>query len=290
MISAVVSYVNCEDPQWLESYKSHVGNFDQTFGNSISRFRDKGTFKLCLDSIEKFAPYINDVFIIVSSPSQIPDWLDTNKYHIIYHSDFIPEEYLPLFSSCALETWFGKLPDKIGERFIYFNDDMILTSPTNELTFFDKFWNPTIGINIWDTDSVIKHVDHIRTNCYNLVMNTYVLREVNVQHCPAPYRLSWCKEFFYIYKNKLLEIYNPLTRDENSISQYAYMFYQMMYHNIINNPIPGKSFYGIKKYSKLISNELPLNDYVWICLNDTDLFDITPVITNINDYIQNYQV
>jgi hypothetical protein len=284
-ISAVISYVNCNDPQWLESYRSHVGEFNNTFNNCISRFRDTGTLKLCIDSIVKFAPYINDIYIIVSSPSQIPNWLDTNKYHIIYHSDFIPKEYLPLFSSCALETWFGNLPNYIGEKFIYFNDDMILTSPTNEQTFFDKNNNPIIGINIWDTDSVQRHVDRIRTNCYNLVMGTNINREVVPQHGPAPYRLSWCKEFFSINKEKLLQIYNPLTRDNNCISQYAYMFYQMMFHNIINKPIEGKSFYNKNTYMKLLYGILHLNDYVWVCLNDYDNFDMSPVIEYVDNYI-----
>ena len=53
---------------------------------------------------------------------------DHPKLHIVNHRDFIPEEYLPTFSSHAIELNMHRIPD-LAEHFLYFNDDVYLMKP-----------------------------------------------------------------------------------------------------------------------------------------------------------------
>lgn len=283
-INAVVSYVNGDDPVWMESFKNAGGILDKSFAAGACRYRDTGTFELCLKSIKKFAPYVEKIFIIVASESQIPDWLDRSQYHIIYHEDFIPKQYLPVFTSCAIETFFGLLPDEVGDRFIYFNDDMILVSPTTEYTFFNKKGMPRIGIQLYDSNKIVKHIDNIRENCYNIVMGgDWKNRECFIQHGPAPYVLNWCKEFYINHEKELLKRLHPVRRHPDDICQYAYMFYQMMFHNIENVEIPGKSF--MNNYLKI--KILDYKKLIWVCLNDNTVFDIRPYVNILKTQILN---
>ena len=57
----------------------------------------------------------------------LPAWLEPDhpKLHIVNHRDFIPEEYLPTFSSHAIELNMHRIPD-LAEHFLYFNDDVYL--------------------------------------------------------------------------------------------------------------------------------------------------------------------
>lgn len=131
-IDAVISYVDGSDPIWLESYKQfRVSDLqeqsnpkDADVGN---RFRSCNELKYCLRSIESFAPWIRTIYLVVSGPSQLPQWLNQNspKLQIVSHSDFIPSTYLPTFNSHVIEAHLHRIPG-LSEIFLYLNDDVFL--------------------------------------------------------------------------------------------------------------------------------------------------------------------
>ncbi|KAH9260901.1 hypothetical protein BASA82_001084, partial [Batrachochytrium salamandrivorans] len=91
-----------------------------------NRFKDHGELKYSLRSLEKFAPWVNRVFLVTNG--QIPDWLNTSRVTVIPHDDFFPPADLPTFSSPAIEANLFRIK-KLSNRFLYFNDDMFLASP-----------------------------------------------------------------------------------------------------------------------------------------------------------------
>lgn len=135
-IDAVISYVDGSDPIWLESYqqfrnsdlKEKSTSKDAAVGN---RFRSCDELKYCLRSINKFAPWIRNIYLVVSSPSQLPSWLNKNspKLQIVSHSDFIPLTYLPTFNSHVIEAHLHRISG-LSEIFLYFNDDVFLGRAT----------------------------------------------------------------------------------------------------------------------------------------------------------------
>lgn len=85
------------------------------------RFINNDELKFSLRSVEKYAPWINKIFIVTDG--QTPDWLDLNnpKIRIVDHTEIIPKEKLPLFNSCAIES---RIPfiEELSEHFLYAND------------------------------------------------------------------------------------------------------------------------------------------------------------------------
>ena len=70
-IDAVIPYVDCADPNWVDSYTVAMDNDDF----SKIRFRSWGTLKYLLRGIAKYMPFIRNVLLIVSDKSQVPDWV-----------------------------------------------------------------------------------------------------------------------------------------------------------------------------------------------------------------------
>lgn len=101
------------------------------------RFRDWGLLKYSFRSFEKNASWFHKLFFVTDG--ELPDWLNTNhpKLEIIRHQDFIPNQYLPVHNSNAIEVNFHRIPG-LSECFVYWNDDMYVTSPTKETDFFEN--------------------------------------------------------------------------------------------------------------------------------------------------------
>ena len=80
-------------------------------------------------------PFIDRVVLIVSTESQVPDWVNRDKVRIVTHEEFMPAEHLPTFSSSAIESDMWRI-DGLSERFIYGNDDIFVLKPLTEDDFF----------------------------------------------------------------------------------------------------------------------------------------------------------
>lgn len=134
MIDIVVPWVNPADKKWQELNKMYSKNKGD---NSKQRTRDIHIFKYFFRGIEENCPWVRKIHLLLQSPSQIPAWLDTSnpKLHIVYHDQYIPEEFLPTFNTFVIEAFFHKIPD-LSENFITCNDDFIFTNLTTEEDYF----------------------------------------------------------------------------------------------------------------------------------------------------------
>ncbi len=139
-VDLVYLWVDGEDPQWKKKKKSYLGasaipHNDETTADC--RFVDHDELKYSLRSVEMYAPWINNIYILTDG--HYPKWLDLNhpKVKVIDHKDFIPNEYLPLFNSMAIELYIGEI-EGLSEHFIYGNDDMLFAKPTPKSFFFNE--------------------------------------------------------------------------------------------------------------------------------------------------------
>ena len=76
---------------------------------------------------------------IVAKDGQKPSWLKESnpRIKIIPHSQIIPKKYLPTFNSIVIESYLHRIPG-LSEKYIYFNDDILLWNPVTEDMFFTK--------------------------------------------------------------------------------------------------------------------------------------------------------
>ncbi len=134
-IDVVILWVDGSDEKWLEERAKYLTGSGQDAGTN--RYRDWGTLKYLFRGIEKYAPWVNRVFLVTCG--QCPDWLNTEcpRVRLVNHSDFLKPENLPTFSSRAIDLNLWKIPG-LSEYFIYFNDDMFLTNHVKPDDFFKK--------------------------------------------------------------------------------------------------------------------------------------------------------
>ena len=141
-IDFVLPWVDGEDVLW-QTQKDHYAaldtNMSQTMSrvdsNSKSRYRDWGLLRYWFRAIERFAPWVNNVFFVTCG--QKPEWLDEShpKLQLVNHSDYIPSPYLPTFNSNTIELNLHRI-NSLSEHFVLFNDDVFLLQPVKPEFFF----------------------------------------------------------------------------------------------------------------------------------------------------------
>ena len=131
-IDFVVTWVDCADPCWQKIYRDFTGK--ETVSD-CNRYRDWGTLKYWFRAVEKNAPWVNKIFFITCG--QKPDFLNTDhpKIKCVTHSDYIDSKYLPTFNSNVIELNLHRIPE-LSERFVLFNDDILLNAPVSPEDFF----------------------------------------------------------------------------------------------------------------------------------------------------------
>ncbi len=133
-IDFVIIWVDGNDPEWRKEKAKHDSS-TVTTSNSEVRYRDWDNLQYWFRAVEKFAPWVNKIHFVTWG--HIPKWLDTSnpKLSIVKHTDFIPEKYLPTFSSHTIELNLHRI-EGLAEQFVYFNDDIFLTAPVSPEDFF----------------------------------------------------------------------------------------------------------------------------------------------------------
>ena len=137
-IDFVVTWVDGSDPEWQAEkakYEKIVGIANSNTDNGEERYRDWDIFRYWFRAVEKYAPWVRNVFLVTWG--HLPEWLDQEcpKLKIVKHLDFIPEEYLPTFNCNPIEINLHRIHD-LSEHFVYFNDDVFLSRPVEPEDFF----------------------------------------------------------------------------------------------------------------------------------------------------------
>lgn len=135
-IDFIITWVDMNDREWQKEFEKYSDKNDNT-KNGISevRFRDYGFLKYWFRGVDKFAPWVRKIHFVTSG--QKPEWLDENnpKIHLVRHSDYIPEQFLPTYNSVVIERYMHRIPD-LAEHFVYFNDDFYIINTIGPERFF----------------------------------------------------------------------------------------------------------------------------------------------------------
>jgi len=146
-IDVVYTWVNGSDIVWRSNKKRHHDLYvkkmtgqepddsdaeeeDDDQANGDKRYRERDELLYSLRSIDKYAPFVRKIFIVVADGQQ-PHWL--KEYHpkiqLVPHSQIFenPDQNLPTFSSVAIESNLINIPG-LADFFWYFNDDTFLGS------------------------------------------------------------------------------------------------------------------------------------------------------------------
>lgn len=268
-IDIVLPYVNGLDPEWQKIHNQYRENVDYT------RFDGHDILKYVLRSIDTNLPWINKVHLLVMQESQIPEYINQETVHIVFHKDFIPEEHLPTFNANTIEMYLWNIPE-LSEHFIYINDDIIFNNELSHLFFFSEDMFPLTTItptrytektqNLLYFKFFKKSIELAARNIYiNIFPNNYLLRP---GHGSSVFKKSNLKNIYELYKT---EIEDSITkfRDEKNINQYFWSAYQ--FFNELSFMKPKEYYYiqvietTIEQIEKLFHSPIPE-----LCLNDVE--------------------
>lgn len=138
-IDYVIPFVDCSDRDWVSEYRKYVSGTSD-WSNNSTRFRDWDTLRYQLRSIERYMPWIRNVYIVMSvSASQIPKWLDTRneRVRVVWDWELIPREYLPVFNSNVIDLYIPRIKG-LSEHYLYACDDYIVLKELKPEDFFSE--------------------------------------------------------------------------------------------------------------------------------------------------------
>src|SRR5829696_6591355 len=99
------------------------------------RFSDNDEIRFCLRSIHNYAPWVRTIWLVTDN--QVPAAIHRRRasrhnVHIVDHREIFRgyEQFLPTFNSLAIETMLWRI-EGLADRFLYFNDDMMLVGPVH---------------------------------------------------------------------------------------------------------------------------------------------------------------
>lgn len=297
-IDFVIPWVDSEDPKWQELYRKEFPDSEV----DKNRFTDTGLLKYWFRAVEEYAPWVNKIHFITQG--HLPDFLniDHPKINIVKHEDYIPEKYLPTFSSHTIELNLHRI-EGISEQFVYFNDDTYLNNPV-EPTFFFKnglprdtaILRPIVSPNYWHISEVHQNnngiinqnfkfkktfrkniskwlsIEYGIFNFSNLLFSLFN-HVVGFQqdHMPSAFLKStflevWEKEFNLLDKTSS----NKLRNIKTDVNQWLFKQWQVM--NGYFNPKSSKNgkLFTVHTVDDILEVEETLNNQKlkYICIND----------------------
>ncbi len=298
-IDFVIPWVDGGDPAWLKEKNYYTGKInDQEDGRDI-RFRDWETLKYWFRGVEKYAPWVNQIHFVTWG--HLPEWLNTEhpKLHIVNHKDYIPEEYLPTFSSHVIELNMHRIPG-LSDHFVYFNDDIFILKPLQENDFFENGLpcdlcvanaiTPRLGefspILLQTTSYINKHFNKkqdmkknfgkwfspkygkllIRTIC--LTPWTFYTGFFN-HHLAVAYDKKTLETVWKEEPEILKETCSHRFRDNADVSQYIFRYWRLAAGDFVPHSILGK-YVNMSDDNSAIYSAIKNQSYKLFCINDKE--------------------
>ena len=221
-IDAVITWVDGNDPVHQAKRAQFLTNKRENARKDVAgetRFNQVGEIYCCIASILRFATWINKIYIVTDN--QDPHVEDYIKIHfpdnkipveVVDHKVVFEgyEKHLPTFNSLAITSVLWRIPG-INERFILFNDDVMLQRPVtpedfyrgNKIVLYGRRW---ISVNETRITLVLqtlmrrlvgkKALLSFKKFMYNAARVTQSARFVRLDHTPHAFFKSVFSEFY----------------------------------------------------------------------------------------------
>lgn len=307
-IDFVVPWVDGADPKWIadrNSYARDAGLLQNAEDNGEERYRDWDIFRYWFRAVEKYAPWVRNVFFLTYG--HIPEWMnpDAPKLKIINHEDYIPHEFLPVFSSAPIELNMHRI-EGLSEHFVYFNDDMFLAQPAEPEDFFRggkpnysalaRPTRPDSSSNFYHMlfngysvanrhfgnkigQAILKHPERWFAEQYGSQawQNMHAFEENYIpgmyfSHLGVPFRKSTLERVWEDVREPLLESSSHRFRSSKDFTHQIFSLWEMIDGDF--NPVSmehyGKHFWDPLMQKDAILDAIKNHQYRMICINDSE--------------------
>ena len=294
-IDFVITWVDGGDKEWQKERNKYAGKNPEDIADY--RFRDWDNLKYWFRGVEKYAPWVNNIYFVTNG--QKPDWLNVNhpKLKWVKHEEFIPKEYLPTFNSHTIEHNLYRIKG-LSEKFVYFNDDIFLIDKVNQSDFFKDglpkvlvgleciaMPNETFGhILLNDAQLINRHFDIkkvINKKWYSLkngiknitktlwYKNYCCFTGLVIPHTAYPLRKTTLEKIWNLEHEWLDETCKHKFRDTKDVNQYIYTWYEIANNTFENRSYKMNDCYDISNDNSKIIKNIELKRHKIICINDT---------------------
>ncbi|EPI05692.1 hypothetical protein D920_00049 [Enterococcus faecalis 13-SD-W-01] len=190
-IDFVVLWVDDKDTEWKKEKAKY--QIQEESLNGDDRYNELGLFKYWFRGVEKYAPWVNKVYLITCG--HVPKWLNLDHEKLVHikHEDYIPKEYLPTFNSNVIELHIHRIKN-LSEHFVLFNDDLYLNAPTTKEDFFENGLPKDYGIRSFVSPTGL--FNHIIFNNVSIINKHFTKKRLNKNDFSYKYGL---KQFQTLY-------------------------------------------------------------------------------------------
>lgn len=320
-IDFVITWVNGNDPQWIEERAKYFGFASKGADTRRRRFRDWNNLHFLFRGIELYAPWVNHIYLV--TPNQTPIWLniDHPKITVVDQNTLFPENLRPTFNNCAIELLLHKIPG-LSENFVYLNDDMFILKETTEEDYFKNgkpmdtvAFAPTqaiyssdgkgvYGIAVVCTRLVAKHFDKatVLANSKGKFRDLKNGREIIKTICMKPFNaITGFNEMHTAYslqrrtyeevweaeEDDLMDSCKMRFRGEYNLCHWAMRYWQICSGNFELRKRNFSKFFDIhrKGEEELTTRWIRYQKSKMICINDNvdNDEDFDEIVKNIND-------
>lgn len=296
-IDFVIPWVDGGDKEWLRQRTLYAN--DGTIINE-AQYRDWGILKYWFRCVEQYAPWVNKIYFVTCG--QMPYWLNSEhpKLICVNHTDYIPKEYLPTFSSHTIELNFHRIPG-LQEHFVYFNDDVYINAPVAPSDFFRKGYpcespilsmlSPSVPGDPYahflcnDISVINKYFRKREVICSALWKwfypdyGKYLMKNVfyfplkafssfHTFHIASPMRKSTFEKVWELEPELLDKTCRNKFRGMNDVNQYVMSWYNICKGEFVPKRADAGKFYTIGQTDDVLFEDLLFGKHKLICIND----------------------
>lgn len=322
-VDFVIIWVDGSDEKWLAEKEYYLSQPDAQAAircglleDHAARYRDWENLRYWFRGVEKFAPWVNRIHFVTWG--HVPAWLNTAhpKLNVVNHRDYIPQQYLPTFSSHPIELNLHRI-EGLSEQFVYFNDDFFLTAPVTPEDFFENGL-PKDALSESPVSCVGNQAfNHVHVNVISLLNRHFSRREarkrlkgkwfspkvprdlvknlalsalrrddifgLGIHHLPQPMLRSTLEKLWQLEPEVLSQTSSHKFRDVRDVNQYVFKHYQLLTGQFVpyNIHAAGKAF--VDNWDPdTAAAAITGGCYKMLCLNDspgTD-FEHAKAVTN----------
>ncbi|WP_455543289.1 Stealth CR1 domain-containing protein [Intestinibacter sp.] len=299
-IDFVIPWVDGSDPKWkAEKDKHQKVKYSQIEENKY--YRDWDLLKYWFRGVEKFSPWVNNIYFITWG--HIPKWLNIEhpKLKIVNHKDYMPKEFLPTFCSHAIELNIHRI-EGLSEQFVYFNDDIFLTDYVKKSDFFKNGIPCDSAIiqpiypasreegfyHILSSDIALINLNFkkrkvMKNNIFkwiNLKYGKYGLLNIYFSlinkfegfrnfHLASPFLKSTLEEVWEKEYDKLYTSSTHKFKNYEDVNQYIFKYWQFAKGKFYPSKYNIGKYFETAKDCNEICNSIKNQKYKMICINDT---------------------
>ncbi|GAA0343330.1 stealth family protein [Oceanobacillus oncorhynchi subsp. oncorhynchi] len=317
-IDFILPWVDGNDPEWLKE-KNKYDNKTSNDSREV-RYRDWDNLQYWFRGVEQFAPWVNKIHFITWG--HVPEWLNVNhpKLNIVKHTDYIPEKYLPTFSSHVIELNFHRIKE-LAEHFVYFNDDTFIIDNVNKEDFFKNnlprdiaVIKPIINTFRESTGAIVSNNMEIINTKYNknvviknnfskwfspsykkhlistmLMMPFHQFAGFLNPHLPNSYLKNTFTELWDEEKEILDKTCQNKFRDGRDVNQWLFRYKQLVEGQFIPRSADGGRTYNLTNDNSDVIRAIGNKKYKIVCINDNDKEVIENVDKVKNEIIDAFQ-